>query len=135
MGTRALLHILNEDKKTLTTIYTHWDGQPSGFGKRIKKILNDGDVEVVDGLQDHRIPQNFNGMGCLAAYLVGQLKGCQIGSVYMLKPNTKEAGQDYVYKLWCENSKLFIKIVDFNSKTIYKGLLSTLDLLKEKNVK
>lgn len=124
MGTRSIIHI-KDDKKTLATIYRQYDGYPTGMGEDIKGILNNGEVEILNGYGgSSRIPSQFNGMGCLAAFLVGELKDKKIGNVYLYPANSKDMGEEYVYTLSNKKGKLYFKVQDvWNKKILFNGLL------------
>jgi hypothetical protein len=131
MGTRSLTHI-KDDGKMLVTIYRQMDGYPSGMGADIKKILNNGKSLIVNGYNlDQAAPQYFNGMGCLAAYLVGKLKKGKIGNIYLQPPRPSET-EEYTYILSCDKMTNEIKrsefgkvkiIVKSGGTTIYNGYL------------
>jgi len=124
MGTRTLVHV-KDGKKTIATIYRQYDGYPSGIGEDIKKALNSGEVEILNGYNgSSKIPAQFNGIGCLAAFLVGELKEQKIGNVYLLAANTKDCGEDFVYTLSEKKSQIYIKVqVVWNKKILFSGLL------------
>lgn len=129
MGTRTLVHI-KDGKKTIATIYRQYDGYPTGMGDDIKEILNDGKVNILNGFGDQQVPRHFNGMGCLAAYLIGELKQKKIGNVYIMAPNTKDTGEDYTYTISEDLGILNLKVVEngYNgNKTIFNGSLITFD--------
>ena len=105
MGTRALVNFI-EDGKTIATVYRQLDGYPDGLGQEIKNHLKE--AQVVNGFQSGMdCPTHFNGMGCLAAYLIGQLKINQyegtrdktIGNVYMVEAGSTDHDEEYVYDL------------------------------------
>jgi hypothetical protein len=125
MSTRTLVHI-KDGKKTIATIYRQYDGYPTGMGEDIKRILNNGEVEILNGYSgDSKIPAKFNGMGCLAAFLVGELKGSFIGNVYLMAANAKDCGEDYVYTLSVIKEKLNVKVQDvWNKSVLFSGPLS-----------
>ena len=130
MGTRTIVHLKDENKKTILTLYRQYDGYPTGMGNDIKKILNNGIVEIRNGFTTKdQIPRQFNGMGCLSAFLVGELKNKKIGNVYIQTPNTKDMGEDYTYTLSLSKlGTLKLKVVEnYNNKTIFDGLLSAFD--------
>lgn len=130
MGTRTIVHLKDENKKTILTLYRQYDGYPTGMGNDIKKILNNGIVEIRNGFSiKDQIPRQFNGMGCLSAFLVGELKNKKIGNVYIQTPNTKDMGEDYTYTLSLSKlGTLKLKVVEnYNNKTIFDGLLSAFD--------
>jgi hypothetical protein len=88
MATRAMISIAKreegvsfseEPNKTIVDIYHHWDGYPEGLGVTLASYLDD--KKVVNGLS--RDDQDvFNGMGCLAASIVAELKDGP-GDVYI----------------------------------------------------
>ena len=114
MGTRALLHIKENGlkSKTIATIYRQYDGYPSGLGMDIYNILNNGKATLLNGFGDHKAPAYFNGMGCLAAYLIGELKERRIGNVYLYPPNSKIYNEEYVYTVFCKDNELMIEVND-----------------------
>jgi hypothetical protein len=128
MGTRSLVHI-KEGKKTIATIYRQYDGYPTGMGDDIKEILNDGMVNILNGFAlNHQVPKQFNGMGCLAAYLIGELKNKKIGNVYIYPTNSKDVGEDFTYTISEDLGILNLKVVEnYNNKTIFKGMLTSFD--------
>lgn len=130
MGTRTIVHLKDENNKTILTLYRQYDGYPTGMGNDIKKILNNGVVEIRNGFTTKdQIPRQFNGMGCLSAFLVGELKNKKIGNVYIQEPNTKDMGEDYTYTLSLSKlGTLKLKVVEnYKNKTIFDGLLSAFD--------
>ena len=127
MGTRTLVHI-KDGKKTIATIYRQYDGYPTGMGDDIKEILNDGIVTILNGFGNQTVPSHFNGMGCLGAFLIGELKQKKIGNVYIFAPNSKDVGEDFTYTLSEIDGKVKLKVVEnYNNKTIFNGLLKDFD--------
>ena len=101
MGTRALLHIkdTNLESPTLVTLYRQFDGYIAGLGSDIARILNMGHSKVINGIeQGAEMPEYFNGMSCLAAYLIGELKD-KIGNVYIYPVNSSNVWEDFTYTL------------------------------------
>lgn len=112
MGTRSLIHVLEskDSKAPICTIYQQYDGQPDGVGSDIFNILNEGKLKIVNGFAlGDSIPTVFNGMGCLAAFLIGKLKGDKIGNVYLHKPDIT-AEQEYNYSLYPIGTVLYLRI-------------------------
>ena len=108
MGTRALIHIKDSslDSPTLVTIYRQYDGYMSGLGKDILKALNMGDCYIVNGIEQQSDDTlRFNGMGCLAAYLISKLKK-EIGNVYIYPTDSIDCGEEYTYTLYVCNGSL-----------------------------
>lgn len=107
MGTRGNVLLYHQATK-VGGFYVGFDAYPTGLGVDIKKILNDGAAVIVNGYGPHqKAPAYFNGMGCLGAYLLGKLKGDEIGDVYMDldDPVEKQGGyQDWTYRLILRNN-------------------------------
>jgi len=108
MGTRSLTHVKSdvwdedETPKTLVTIYRQMDGYPSGLGEEMAEFLR-GRI-VVNGFGGGTPEKASNGMGCLAASLVGALKD-GIGSVYLYPPDSKDCGEEYVYTISMDGAR------------------------------
>jgi hypothetical protein len=124
MGTRALIHV-KDGRKTIATIYRQYDGYPTGLGEDVKKILNNVNVIILNGYNDScATPSKFNGMGCLAAYLIGELKQKKIGNVYIMAPNTEGSGEDFTYILSQDVNSVKLKVIDsYTKKVLYNGRL------------
>ncbi len=124
MGTRSIVNVISQyDNKPVLALYRQFDGYPSGMGNDIKKILNDGDVTLINGFNSQECPSHFNGMGCLAAYLVGALKGERIGNVYLYPIGATE---EYNYTLYPVDNVLHMKCAGYG-KVFYDGPLSGFD--------
>lgn len=131
MGTRANIVIM-DGRKVVLTLYKQMDGYPTGLGEEIKEALHHGLCRVINGFSGEMIPEHFNSMGCLAAYLTGVLKGEQIGDIYvegasMPKPENRH---DYTYVLTASKpdddgkSYLNLKVYNYSEpKPIYDGKL------------
>lgn len=129
MGTRSNLRVKDDSGNVLVTVYRQFDGYPTGMGNDIKEYLNDGDCIIVNGYQmDMENPEYFNGMGDLAAYLIGQLKLTPaqkhghlktIGNVYIYPPEHEPGTgwEEYVYDLYVKNNTLHMDVY----ATIYKN--------------
>jgi len=125
MGTKSLIHI-KDGRKTIATIYRQYDGYPTGIGEDIKRILNNGEVEILNGYSgDSKIPAKFNRMGCLAAFLVGELKEQKIGNVYLMAANSKDCGEDFVYTISQQGGTVKIKVIDvYENKVLFNDVLN-----------
>jgi len=126
MGTRALIHIKEKgmDSQTICTIYRQFDGYYEGLGVDIYNILHKGHSEILNGFgNDSEVPNHFNGMGCLAAYLVGELKNKRIGNVYIYPPNAKKCGEEYVYTLWEHEGEVWIRAHDVYAEKYFECAL------------
>ena len=125
MATRAMISIAKreegvsfseEPNQTIVDIYHHWDGYPEGLGVTLADYLNG--KKVTNGLG--RDSDNlFNGMGCLAASLVAELKDGP-GDVY-IEPRESHGWIDYQYYIWGDTYKdIWISIFS-NDECIFVG--------------
>jgi hypothetical protein len=124
MGTRSIIHV-KDGRKTIVTLYRQYDGYPSGMGDDVKRILNDGKIDILNGYNgSSKIPAQFNGMGCLAAFLVGELKEQKIGNVYIMPTNSSDHGEEFIYTISQKNGQVHIKVQDvWNKAILFNGLL------------
>ena len=107
MGTRATIKIAKREEgvsfsekpdKTIVDIYHHYDGYPEGLGVKLASYL--GDKKIT------------NGLGCLAASLIAELK-YKPGNVYIEDPNNPHGWIDYEYVVWGDCGKdIWISIFD-----------------------
>ena len=118
MATRAMISIAKreegvsfseEPNQTIVDIYHHWDGYPEGLGVTLASYL-DG-KRITNGLSDRNDYSVFNGMGCLAASLVAELKEGP-GDVY-IEPRESHGWIEYQYYIWGDTFKdIWISIFD-----------------------
>ncbi len=139
MGTRSLTNIYDTNwgkpgrGPLLCTIYRQMDGYPTGHGKDLADVVKP--LRMVNGITLGDTPV-ANGMGCLAAQIIGGLKDGP-GSIYMSKPGEVNCGEDYMYDLWLDAlGKVRIQVwgVGFSGddrdppkQSLYKGLMSKFD--------
>jgi hypothetical protein len=107
MGTRSTTRIVETydgDDTTVAFIYRQMDGYCSGMGNDLAKILNSG--TLVNGIGgDLNV---FNGMGCLAAQVIKELKDGP-GGIYL--QNENNGGEDYNYLIsHGDDSTLYIEV-------------------------
>ena len=96
MGTRSITAVMNEDGNELVTIYGQFDGNPEVHGADLKACCPTG---LVNGIINGDKTENVaNGMGCLAATVVGGLKQ-HIGGTYLLPTGKRHVSEEYVYTL------------------------------------
>ena len=99
MGTRAIVDIYGEgegeEDVVLCTLYRQFDGYPEGgLGDELVDFIKT--KKVVNG---HSHGSNeANGMGCLAAQLIGHLKN-GVGNLYLFPPNTKDVWEEFRYRV------------------------------------
>ena len=99
-------------------IYNHYDSYPEGLGLDLAKFMRD--FRVVNGLGSDLPDKIANGMGCLAAQIVGLLKDGP-GNIYLHKPQEKD-WEDYEYFVWVkEHAELWISIFDYDGNCIFVG--------------
>lgn len=145
MGTRWQVFFKDGDEH-IGTMYGQWDGYPSGAGSQIKKFLADGEAKIINGFSGQNNPQYFNGMGCLAAYLIGAFKE-GIGSYYLsgdTDPRDFSKWTEFHYVLSGNRPdfglgddrnrdgepvmlKIYSRYVDKNDGLIYDGPLADFD--------
>jgi hypothetical protein len=110
MATRAMISVAKreegvsfseEPNKTIVDIYHHWDGYPEGLGVTLASYL-DG-KKITNGLSDRNDYSIFNGIGCLAASLIAELKDGP-GDVY-IEPRESHGWIDYQYYIWGDTYK------------------------------
>ncbi len=98
MGTRSLTHIIDSDGKTLCTIYRQFDGYPTGHGQELADFLKAR--TLVNGYTgDMTAKTHANTLGCLAAQLIGHLKGDKLGGIYIYTPGASDCGEEYTYTI------------------------------------
>jgi len=118
MATRAMISVAKreegvsfseEPNQTIVDIYHHWDGYPEGLGVTLASYLDD--KKVTNGLSDRNDYSVFNGMGCLAASLIAELKDGP-GDVY-IEPRESHGWIEYQYYIWGDTYKdIWISIFD-----------------------
>ena len=132
MGTRATIHIAKREEgvsfseipeKKIVSIYNQYDGYPEGLGVTIASYLDN--KTIVNGLGGDR-DTVFNGLGCLAASLIAELKE-EAGNVYIDNPDFPHGWLDYEYVVWGNSGKgIWISIFDYCGNCIFVGKPSKL---------
>ena len=127
MATRAKIHIARREEgvsfseipeKVMVSIYNHYDGYPEGLGVTLASYL-DGKV-ITNGLGSRDNYDYFNGLGCLAASLIEELKDGP-GNIYIEDPECPHDWIDYDYYVWGDDAKdIWISIFD-GSECIFVG--------------
>ena len=116
MATRGIVRFAKREEgvsfnehpeRTEVQIYNHYDSYPEGLGVDLAKFLSD--FRVVNGL-GRGTSKIANGMGCLAAQLIANIKDGS-GGVYVENPDTKRGDIEYTYYIWAaENKDIWISI-------------------------
>ena len=76
--------------------------------------------KIVNGLGGDRNAPVFNGLGCMAASIIAELKE-EAGNVYIEDPEHPSAWIDYEYYIWGDyNKDIWISIFD-GDKCIFVG--------------
>jgi hypothetical protein len=97
MGTRSITRI-QKDGETLVAVYRQFDGYISGQGRDLANILKDR--KIVNGIQFGTQSQVFNGVGCLAANIICEMKredNGDAGGVYIHPVDADD--EEYVYNV------------------------------------
>ena len=95
MGTRSLTFVYDGDVPVIN-IYRQYDGYPSGHGHELAQFLDS--KTLVDGYGEQNSVE-ANGMGCLAAQLIVQLKH-GVGGIYIYPVSSTDCFQDYEYHVY-----------------------------------
>ena len=102
MGTRSLTFVYDGDVPVIN-IYRQYDGYPSGHGHELAQFLDS--KTLVNGYSDKNSFE-ANGMGCLAAQLIVQLKH-GVGGIYIYPVSSTDCFQDYEYHVY--EDKVIVK--------------------------
>lgn len=122
MGTRSTTAIKDENGKTLVTLYRQFDGYPTGHGQDLANFLSAR--TVINGFNSQTAKTHANGMGCLAAQLIGHLKGDQIGNVYVTNEGDS---QEYNYTVYLKNHELYLRCESEYYGLLFDGLAKDFD--------
>ena len=95
MGTRSLTFVYDGDVPVIN-IYRQYDGYPSGHGHELAQFLDS--KTLVNGYGEQNSVE-ANGMGCLAAQLIVQLKH-GVGGIYIYPVSSTDCFQDYEYHVY-----------------------------------
>ena len=95
MGTRSLTFVYDGDVPVIN-VYRQYDGYPSGHGHELAQFLDS--KTLVNGFGEQNSVE-ANGMGCLAAQLIVQLKH-GVGGIYIYPVSSTDCFQDYEYHVY-----------------------------------
>jgi len=107
------------EARPLVCMYVQCDGYPTGHLAWLKETFNGGHVIIRNGIRG-ACPEYFNGMECLAAYLVHKAK-IGIGGVY-LYPLTVDNETEFNYQLYPQDDDLWV-LVSACDEVLYDGSL------------
>lgn len=130
MGTRSTTAIKGEDGRTLVTLYRQYDGYPTGHGQELADFLKAR--TLINGIGNQTAQTHANGMGCLAAQLIGHLKGDQIGSIYITNEGDSE---EYNYTIYSKNHEFYIRCESEYYGVLFNGLAKDFDGVAVDSVK
>jgi hypothetical protein len=123
MGTRCLTHVMNVKGDPIVTLYRQFDGYQEGHGAELKAFL---ESQIMTNGLSSRDKNLANGMGCLAAKLVGHFKA-EPGKFYLYKGGSSDLGEDYTYTVYPstiqDNTTLSIKVQSYSDE-LFNGLVS-----------
>jgi len=134
MGTRSLTVFKEDDLmdikhgklhkgREIACLYRQMDGYPDGHGQELADLL-EGYV-VGNGIGSDSPPKYANGMGCLAAQIIGLLKWDRdleaikhfstalqtpAGSFYLYPPGTRDVGEEYIYTVYHVAGVVHVKV-------------------------
>lgn len=119
MGTRSLTYVYDNDEPIIC-MYRQFDGYPTGHGSELANFLLP--FKIVNGHSgDAQMGKVANGMGCLAAQLVGYFKTC-VGNFYLYAPRLKiDAMQEYEYHVTEDTVKVLLSGYGEPNEVIFEG--------------
>jgi hypothetical protein len=103
MGTRCLTFVYDgvyvEGEKPILNMYRQMDGYPTCHGAELAEFLNSFKA-ITNGISSaDRGRKTANGMGCLAAQLIGEFKQ-EVGGIYIYPIDSNDCWQEYEYHIW-----------------------------------
>jgi hypothetical protein len=120
MGTRSLTYVYDNDEQPIMCMYRQFDGYPTGHGLELAEFLLP--FKIVNGYSgDVKMGKVANGMGCLAAQLVGNFK-TDVGNFYLYAPRLKiDAMQEYEYHVTENSVKVLLSGYGESEEVIFEG--------------
>lgn len=145
MSTRSIT-VFRDGEENICAMYRQCDGYPEGIGMDFHNLLKghslcNGISIGTDNSKRH------NGMGCLAAYIIGKMKK-EIGGVYMVsveksflkndsfkKGDDSYGGAEYGYIISDKGGKINLKVVEIGysapGKVLFDGPIDKADFKGE----
>jgi len=96
MGTRSITRVLDESNNVILTMYRQMDGYLEGHGVELVKFLKD--FKITNGIETNVAAKTANGVGCLAAQLVGHFK-TGVGGIYLVPTSAEEEEYNYTIRV------------------------------------
>jgi hypothetical protein len=103
MGTRSLTQVY-EHGKAVVCMYRQFDGYPTGHGAELSQFLNQF-AAITNGIAVGETRKTANGMGCLAAQMIGHFK-TEAGGFYLYPIDSQDVGEEYDYHI--HNDKVVV---------------------------
>ena len=141
MGTRSLT-VFKDNGEEICVMYRQFDGYvEGGLGDELVEFLKGKEIVNGYGSQEDTEKPNFNGMGCLAAQVIANLKN-GIGNIYLHPAGTRDCGEEYIYTI--EDVGGFPKLTVFevyekreqvllegNTDSLFNGMSYSMEELRE----
>jgi hypothetical protein len=120
MGTRSLTYVYDDNNDPVICMYRQFDGYPTGHGSELAHFLLP--FKIVNGISGNvELGKVANGMGCLAAQLVGYFK-TYVGGFYLHPPiKGRDDGQEFEYHITDNTVKVIMNGWSEPDKVIFEG--------------
>lgn len=129
MSTRSLTVITSQSSNSeICAFYRQQDGYPEGHGRALCDFLSD--IHIVNGMQLNESRKTANGMDCLAAQLVSHFKGDSPGNFYLMRADTRNVGEEYIYAVRRKenDNTVCIEVYDvYGDTTLFNGDMNDMD--------
>jgi len=121
MGTRSLTVVMDGNKEILC-MYRQMDGYIEGHGADLVAAFKG--FKLTNGIAGDA-KKTANGINCLAAQVVAHFKritdenrkyahdngdGLEVGQFYLYAPETREVGEEYIYRLSERDGRIWLDI-------------------------
>lgn len=116
MGTRSLTLVYDNNEKPIMCMYRQFDGYMAWHGWELARFLTSFDA-IVNGYSPGDTRKIANGMGCLAAQMVGHFKQGEVGGFYLYPTDTRNVGEEYVYEVFPDK----VRVTNWEEVVIFTG--------------
>lgn len=123
MSTKANAYIFDKEHNPLVAMHTGWEGYPESYGLRLAQFLNGYKI--------------VNGMGCLAAQMVGHFKNGPY-NIYLRSSSNLYHDSSYTYFIYPKTVEVFStdgKLFDGSWKKFLKFCSPTVKRPRKKKSK